>query len=69
VRTSIAVAYLLLSGGVLVRVIGPAIAPSSYLTVLVVSGSLWTIAFALYLIVYAPILTRARVDGILQGRV
>lgn len=63
VRTSIAVAYLLLSGGVLVRVIGPAIAPSSYLTVLVVSGSLWTIAFALYLMVYAPILTRARVDG------
>jgi uncharacterized protein involved in response to NO len=63
VRTSIAVAYLLLSAGVLVRVIGPAIAPASYLTVLVVSGSLWTIAFALYLIVYAPILTRARVDG------
>jgi uncharacterized protein involved in response to NO len=35
---------------------------SRYLAVLAVSGALWTIAFAIYLIVYAPILASARVD-------
>jgi len=31
--------------------------------VLIVSGVLWTAAFAVYLFVYAPILVLARADG------
>jgi uncharacterized protein involved in response to NO len=59
----IAAAYVLLSLSVAIRVFAPALWPSHYLWTLLVSGFLWTAAFALYLIVYAPILTLARADG------
>jgi uncharacterized protein involved in response to NO len=45
------------------RVIGPILFPSAYLLTLVVAGGLWTTAFLVYLVVFAPILTRARIDG------
>lgn len=56
---SIAAAYVLLTLGVATRVLWP----SHYTWTLLVSGFLWTAAFALYLIVYAPILTLPRADG------
>lgn len=46
-----------------VRVFGPVFAPDAYATTVVLSGALWTAAFALYAIVYWPILTRPRSDG------
>jgi len=60
---SIAAAYVLLTLSVAIRVFAPALWPSHYLWTLLVSGFLWTAAFALYLIVYAPILTLPRADG------
>jgi uncharacterized protein involved in response to NO len=63
VKTSIAVAYLALSGAALLRVFGSAIAPPRYLSVLMISGALWSIAYAIYLVVYVPILISPRVDG------
>jgi len=60
---SIAAAYVLLTLGVATRVFAPALWPSHYLGTLLVSGFLWTAAFALYLIVYWPILTLPRTDG------
>jgi uncharacterized protein involved in response to NO len=45
------------------RVVGPLLFPSAYLLTLVVAGTLWTAAFLVYLVVYAPILSRPRVDG------
>jgi uncharacterized protein involved in response to NO len=45
------------------RVFGPLLFPSAYLVTLVVAGVLWTAAFLVYLVVYAPILSRPRIDG------
>ncbi len=47
----------------LVRVGGPLASPNLYAPALVVSGALWTAAFAIYALAYTPILLRPRVDG------
>jgi uncharacterized protein involved in response to NO len=59
----IAAAYALLTLGVAVRVFAPGLWPEHTLWTLVVSGLLWTGAFAVYLVVYAPILALPRADG------
>jgi uncharacterized protein involved in response to NO len=63
VGKAVAAAYVLLSLGVATRVFAPGLWPALYLWALVVSGSLWTAAFAVYLVVYTPILVLARADG------
>jgi len=63
VSGAIAAAYVLLTLGVAARVLAPGLWPLHYLWILLASGSLWTAAFTVYLIVYAPILTLARMDG------
>jgi uncharacterized protein involved in response to NO len=63
VTRAIAVAYALLLGAALVRVFGPALAPASYLGTIEASAMLWLAAWAIYVAVYAPILTRERADG------
>jgi uncharacterized protein involved in response to NO len=55
-------AFAILNIAALVRVLGPMVAPDAP-AVIGVSGVLWALAFALYLIEYAPILTNARIDG------
>jgi uncharacterized protein involved in response to NO len=60
---SIAAAYVLLTLAVATRVFAPALWPSQHMGTLLVSGLLWTAAFALYLIVYTPILVLPRADG------
>jgi uncharacterized protein involved in response to NO len=60
---AVAAAYVLLTLSVAVRVLVPGFWPSQHLWTLVASGSLWTAAFALYLVVYAPILVLPRADG------
>jgi uncharacterized protein involved in response to NO len=60
---SIAAAYATLTLGVAVRVFAPAVWPWDYLAVLLASGLLWTAAFAIYVVVYAPILLLPRADG------
>jgi uncharacterized protein involved in response to NO len=59
----IAAAYLLLTLAVVARVFASGLWPSQYLGILVAAGALWTAAFAIYLVVYAPILMLARADG------
>jgi len=63
VGRAIAAAYVLLTLGVAVRVFAPALWPSHYLWTLVASGVLWTAAFAIYLVIYTPILVLPRADG------
>jgi uncharacterized protein involved in response to NO len=63
VRRIVTLAYVLLTGGVAVRVFGPALLPGSYLATVVTAGALWVIAFALFVYAYAPVLLRPRVDG------
>jgi uncharacterized protein involved in response to NO len=63
VARSIAIAYLLLLAAAVVRVFGPALLPASYLATVEAAALLWIAAFAIYAVVYAPILTRERADG------
>lgn len=63
VRWPMALSFALLALAALVRVAGGLIFTSSYRATLFVAGSLWTVAFAILLFVYAPILMTPRADG------
>jgi uncharacterized protein involved in response to NO len=63
VATPIVIAYVLLMLAAVTRALAPAVAPAIPMTTWTVAGVLWIAAFTLYLIVYAPILVRPRVDG------
>ena len=55
-------AFVLLVLATLVRVFVPLIVPSAYQTTIIVSGSLWVVAFALFVLSYAKILLSPRAD-------
>lgn len=59
-RVTLAFALVVLAG--VVRVLAPLNFPSS-MALLVISGAMWSAAFALYLIAYAPALSAPRLDG------
>jgi len=63
VANAIALAYAALVLAALSRAFGPAVLPVSYFTTVMLAGGLWVFAFAVFTIVYAPILTLARADG------
>jgi uncharacterized protein involved in response to NO len=56
-------AYVFIIGGAAVRVLMPLILPTLYLESVLLSAALWTLAFCLYLKVFAPWLLSARIDG------
>lgn len=56
-------AYGLLTAAALVRVFGPTLLPLPYTDVVTTAATLWTVAFALFVVVYAPILSSPRADG------
>ncbi|GAA5185639.1 NnrS family protein [Niveibacterium umoris] len=57
------VAYTLLNAGAAIRVFGPLLWPAGYSLALGVAMGCWSTAFVLYLIRYAPLLVRPRIDG------
>ena len=57
------VAYALVEAAAVIRVFGGLVLPSHYVGTVVVSGLCFAAAFALYAILYWPILTRPRLDG------
>ena len=59
----IVVAYVLLTLAAATRVLTPALAPTMLQASWTLAGTLWIAAFALYCVVYAPILSTARADG------
>ena len=61
-QPAIVAAYLLVSAGAALRVAGPALLPQLYTPVMLLSGGLWALAFAIFAVVYWPILTRPRID-------
>lgn len=63
VPKAIVVAYGLLIVSVLIRVFGSSMLPLGYQTTIVVAGVLWLLSFAIYVLIYAPILLGPRVDG------
>lgn len=62
-HTITAIAFGLITLAALSRVFGPLIFPAFYLEGLVLSGTLWTIAWVLFLVIYSPILLKPRADG------
>jgi uncharacterized protein involved in response to NO len=56
-------AFVAMTGGALLRVVGPWIRPDLTGTVLMVSATCWALAFALYVIVNARYLVTPRPDG------
>ncbi|MEO8799528.1 MAG: NnrS family protein [Polyangiaceae bacterium] len=56
-------AFALVTLAAVARVFGPMIFPASYLRALETTGVLWSAAFAIFVVVYAPIVVRGRVDG------
>jgi len=63
VSTPIALAYAALVVATVLRSVGPLVAPSAYAAMLIASGVAWTIAFAIFTVVYLPMLVTPRVDG------
>jgi uncharacterized protein involved in response to NO len=55
--------YLLLTGAAIIRVFGLATPRVTYPMVIAGAALLWTAAFLLFVVVYAPILCRPRIDG------
>jgi uncharacterized protein involved in response to NO len=56
-------AYSLVAAAALVRVAAPLALPAQTLHAIVCSGLLWSAGFAVYVVRYAPVLTRPRLDG------
>jgi uncharacterized protein involved in response to NO len=63
VPRSIALAYLLLTIGTLLRVFGVSFFPERYLLTVTLSGLAWVLCFGIFVVVYAPILWSPRADG------
>lgn len=58
-----ATAFVLLNAAAIVRVLVPLVAPAEYALWIGLSGVLWALAFAIFVVDYAPILFRPRIDG------
>jgi uncharacterized protein involved in response to NO len=59
---AVAAAYVLLTVAALLRVVAPLL-PDNYNVLLAAAGCAWALAFALFSVVYLPILTGPRTDG------
>jgi len=55
--------YILVALAAAIRVFGGMWLPGAYLATIIVSGTCWSAAFALYAIRYWPVLTQDRLDG------
>lgn len=58
-----ALSYLLVALGAMLRVFGLAVLPFTYPNTIMLAGGLWIAGFFIYCVVYTPILLRPRVDG------
>ena len=69
VHGSIAAGYVLLSLGAAIRVFVAALIPAGdYVGTVAIGAVLWALAFAVFIVVYTPILVRPRVDEPDPGR-
>ncbi len=56
-------AYVLVHAAAVMRALAPLLFPSAYAALIVSSALLWFAAFAIFTVVYIPILSRPRLDG------
>ena len=61
--TPVALAFVLINLAAVLRGILPIIFPQWLSQLVALSGGLWVAAFALFFVIYAPILTQPRIDG------
>ena len=59
----VVIAYYLIGVAALMRVFGPILFAEAWRFWMIASGSLWSLAFILFVVVYAPILCSPRADG------
>ena len=57
-------ALALLISGIIFRVFFPLVSPEEYLTWIALAQVFWILAFGIFLLLYYPILTRSRIDGL-----
>jgi uncharacterized protein involved in response to NO len=57
------IAFVMINAATLVRVLLPLLRPEWYQFAIMLSGGLWVLAFALFMLVYTPILVFPRLDG------
>jgi len=57
------ICYQLVQLAALARVLVPLAIPGLYVAAVAASGLLWSVAFAMFTVMYWPILTRPRIDG------
>jgi len=55
--------FAAIAASALFRVVLPMLAMQHYLTWLLISAALWVTGFAIFVVIYAPILYKPRVDG------
>jgi uncharacterized protein involved in response to NO len=60
---AIAIAFILINAAALFRILLPIALPAWYETLIYISTLSWLAAFSLFIFVYVPILTSARIDG------
>lgn len=60
---TMAIAFALINFAALFRVLMPALIPDGYVNFLMISTYCWLAAFSLFVFVYLPILSAARIDG------
>jgi uncharacterized protein involved in response to NO len=60
---AVTLSFGLMTAAAMVRVLGPLLDAAAYRTWLFASGILWSFAFALFVLVHAPVLAAARADG------
>jgi uncharacterized protein involved in response to NO len=60
---AVVLAYGFVASAALLRTIGLALLPDFSAALLMATGVLWVLAFGMFLVVYAPVLLRPRVDG------
>jgi len=56
-------AFVAINAAAIARAIVPLAAPAAYRESLIAAGVLWSLAFAIFLLVYAPVLVAPRADG------
>ena len=62
VRPSMVVAFVLLNLAAMGRGLLPSFFPLWFRELIIASGVLWVVAFAIFVVIYAPILTPPRID-------
>lgn len=63
-RRIVEISFIIINMAPLVRVFGPLLLPAQYSIWLDLSGLIWIVSFAIFSVVYLPILLRPRVDGL-----